>query len=147
MSANRSHVDLLTRVRQELQARMAELAPAVEEHARLEAALVSLDAALEEQSGLPRSRRSTRSRRTKAARRRQPSIRQRAPRGANRAAILSALRERPGASAGELADAAGLKRATAYNELSRLTGDGQVQRTPLPGGGSGYSLTSRAAQE
>jgi hypothetical protein len=66
-------------------------------------------------------------------------LRSRCP-AANRAALLEAVRERPGASAGELGAAAGISRPVAYTLLNRLTEGGELVRGELSGGTSGYSL-------
>ncbi|WP_028060315.1 helix-turn-helix domain-containing protein [Candidatus Solirubrobacter pratensis] len=66
--------------------------------------------------------------------------RTRAPHGANRAVLLAAVRERPGASAGELAAAAGIARPVIYALLNRLTAHGELVGSELPGGSSGYAL-------
>ena len=118
--------ELLDRVRAEVRARRDELRPHVAEYERLEAASAAL-------GGLASAPRSAPPRTAKTARKR-------APRGANRTAILAAVHERPGASAGELAVAAGIKRPVAYQLLAKLAGQGELVRKPLPGGASGYSL-------
>jgi IclR helix-turn-helix domain len=118
--------DLLDRIHAELRERLAASRAAVEEYERLQAAL----AALGEQTA-PRPRRTRRS----AA-----AIRQRAPRGANREAVLRAVGERPGASAGELAAASGVAKPVLYNLLRTLSQRGDLVRQDLPGGGAGYSL-------
>jgi hypothetical protein len=64
----------------------------------------------------------------------------RAPRGANREALLRALEERPGASASELATASGVARAVLYGVLNRLIEAGEVAKEELPGGATGYKL-------
>lgn len=53
----------------------------------------------------------------------------RAPRGANRDAVLAALRSKPsGASARELATSAGVGRVSTYQVLGRLESEGLVNR-------------------
>jgi sugar-specific transcriptional regulator TrmB len=62
----------------------------------------------------------------------------RAPRGANREAILSVVTERPGASAAEISDVTKISRAVTYNTLAKLVSQGKVEKTDLPGGQTGY---------
>ena len=62
----------------------------------------------------------------------------RAPRGANREAILKAVDERPGASASEIADVTKISRAVTYNTLAKLVEAGTLEKTALPGGQTGY---------
>jgi IclR helix-turn-helix domain len=118
--------DLLDRIHAELRERLAASRAAVEEYERLQAAL----AALGEQAA-PAPRR---------ARRSTTATRQRAPRGANREAVLRAVGERPGASPGELAAASGVAKPVLYNLLRTLSQRGELVRQDLPGGGAGYSL-------
>jgi hypothetical protein len=65
----------------------------------------------------------------------------RAPRGANRAAVLRVLVERPGVSASELSGAAGVARPGALRLLKTLEERGEVVKEQLPGGTAGYRLT------
>jgi sugar-specific transcriptional regulator TrmB len=64
--------------------------------------------------------------------------RSRAPRGANREAILKLVGERPGVSAAEIADVTKISRAVVYNTLAKLVQQGQLGKTELPGGQTGY---------
>jgi sugar-specific transcriptional regulator TrmB len=64
--------------------------------------------------------------------------RTRAPRGANREAILGLVGERPGVSAGEISDVTKISRAVTYNTLAKLVEQGQIEKTELPGGQTGY---------
>ncbi len=68
--------------------------------------------------------------------------RSRAPRGANREAILSLVGERPGVSATEIADVTKISRAVTYNTLAKLVQQGQLEKTELPGGQTGYKSAS-----
>jgi hypothetical protein len=119
--------DLLSRIRTEIDERLAELRPAVEEVSRLEAALSALDAGGVRPRATPRARRS-----------RGPSaVAARAPRGANRHALLAAANKRPGASAAELAKVAAIKLTTARTTLSSLVRAGELRRDEV-GGVTGY---------
>jgi sugar-specific transcriptional regulator TrmB len=113
--------EILDRIHAEIRERLASCRAAAEEYERLEAALAALGSAPE------------------PARRRRPA-QPRAPRGANREAVLRALEERPGASASELAAASGVGRAALYPLLSRLAERGEVTKEELPGGATGYRL-------
>ncbi len=64
--------------------------------------------------------------------------RTRAPRGANREAILSVVGERPGVSATEIADVTKISRPVTYNTLAKLVEQGRLTKTQLPGGQTGY---------
>jgi len=66
--------------------------------------------------------------------------RKRAPRGANRDAVLKAVGERPGITTSELAAASGVAKPTLYTLLSSLTKQDVLQRQELPGGQSGYRV-------
>jgi hypothetical protein len=66
--------------------------------------------------------------------------RQRAPRGANREAVLRVVEERPGASAREIATVSGVSGGTLYALLRTLIERGELEKRALPGGQSGYAL-------
>jgi len=61
------------------------------------------------------------------------SPRRRAPRGANKQAILAALKQQPGASAAEIAAATGVKATVVSSSLSALAKQGEVKRTKRNG--------------
>jgi CRP-like cAMP-binding protein len=126
--------DLLDRVLGEIRERMERAQAAVEESRRLEAALAALERERSESSPRPR-----RGRRGAGAGRR-------APRGANRDAIVGVVSERPGVSAAEIAGATGIARATVGSTLSRLVADGVLELVELPAGGRGYRLAQTAPQ-
>jgi predicted HTH transcriptional regulator len=73
--------------------------------------------------------------------------RKRAPRGANREAVLRVLQERPGASSGELASVSGVERNTLNGLLARLVKDGEVEKRELPSGRAGYALNDGRSDE
>jgi predicted transcriptional regulator len=66
--------------------------------------------------------------------------RPRAPRGADRRAVLEAVGERPGATAAELAAVSSVARNVLYGVLRRLVQEGEVQTRQLPTGRTGYVL-------
>jgi hypothetical protein len=117
--------EILDRIHAEIRERLAASRSAAQEYERLEAALAAL-------GGGGRAK-------PAPARRRRPA-QARAPRGANREAVLRVLEERPGASASELAAASGVGRTALYPLLSRLAERGEVVKEELPGGATGYRL-------
>src|SRR4051812_34915156 len=78
------------------------------------------------------------------ARRSARPARARAPRGANREAVLAVVRERPGVTASELAAASGVTGGTLYALLRRLTEAGELEKRELPGGQTGYAIGAGA---
>ena len=69
----------------------------------------------------------------------------RAPRGANREAVLAVVGERPGVIAREVAAASGVTGGTLYSLLARLTARGELAKRDLPGGQTGYARADSAA--
>ena len=59
-------------------------------------------------------------------------VRQRAPRGANRRAVLRVVGERPGVTAAELSVASGVHRGTLSALLRTLVGRGELEKRSLP---------------
>ena len=134
--------DLLGRIREEIDTRLAELRALVDEHDRLAAAAEALgdvhgEAAVPAPACPPAQ---TKPRKTSSAR-----ARTRAPRGANRAAVLRAAQERPGATGAELAAVSGVERNTLNALLARLVKSGELQTLALPTGRTGYALGEHAA--
>lgn len=126
---------LLPRLKQEIQARLAELRPLVEEAEQLEAAKAALLArsdvpAPAAQPPSPASRRSaTRNGTGRRARSRRGAGSgdgggDRAPRGANRDAILKLVEERPGVSVAEIASVTKIAKPTVATTVSKLKRDG-----------------------
>jgi hypothetical protein len=81
---------------------------------------------------------------SKAPSSRRPSTRTRAPRGANRDAIVNVVGERPGVSAAEISDVTKISRAVTYNTLAKLVEQGRIAKTELPGGQTGYKPAAPA---
>src|SRR4051812_37834712 len=71
--------------------------------------------------------------------------RSRAPRGANREAILTLVGERPGVSAAEISDVTKISRAVTYNTLAKLVDQGRLEKAELPGGMTGYKPATPVA--
>jgi hypothetical protein len=72
------------------------------------------------------------------------SARPRAPRGANREAVLNAVGERPGVTAATIADVTKISKAVTYNTLAKLVEQGKLEKTELPGGQTGYKAATPA---
>ena len=111
--------DLLSRSVRAMEARLAEIKPLADEVPRLEAALAALQG-----NGASERRRSASS--AAAGRTAQPS-KPRAPRGANRQKILAEIGNRPGASAGEIANATRIRKTVTYTTIAKLKKDGLVK--------------------
>ena len=131
--------ELLDQIRSQLSVRIEELRPLVDEQRRLEAALQALGSATSKRpataSVSPSAPAKTRTRTSTPA-----TPRKRAPRGANREAVLAAVRERPGATSAELAAASGVAQNTVNGLLARLAKQGELQTRALPTGRKGYVL-------
>lgn len=69
----------------------------------------------------------------KKSERKKSSASGRAPRGTNKAAILEALKEKPGASAADIATATGIKSTVVSSSLTNLANQGEVKRTKRNG--------------
>jgi DNA-binding transcriptional ArsR family regulator len=148
-------IDLLTDTVRQIEARRSELAVAVHEYERLEAARAALDgttraAARSRRSGpraamkpSPRGKAAVSAAPRMRAKRGRTSTRarSRAPRGANRAAFLAALQERPAASVAEIADATGVAPGVLYQLRRRLLDDGAIVERVRDDGRKGYELT------
>jgi len=123
---------MIARVRKEMQDRLREIESElasvealIAEKARLEHALAAPPFA-DERPAAPAP-----------ARKRKPA-RSRAPRGANRAAVHTALETMPGATVAELSAASGVGRAQAYAVLRAGVEKGELALVELAGGQMGY---------
>lgn len=134
--------DLVGQIQRDIEKRLAELRPLIEEKEQLEAVL----AALTNGSGAaaapvaPRVRATTTPR---AAAGRAPYAAgkgRRAPRGANREAILTVVRERPGVSAAEVAEITKIAKPTVHTTISQLKRKGILE----PEGSGGVKLAKGA---
>jgi hypothetical protein len=125
--------DFLDEKRKEIQARLKELRPLVDEYARLEAAERALSGV--ESKPAPAA--------TPARRRRRPSSssngRRGRPRGSGTRAAqaLQIVGERPGVTIPELAEAMGIKQNYLYRVMPGLAEDGKVTKS-----GRGWHLRS-----
>jgi hypothetical protein len=147
--------ELLDRIRREIRERIEAGRAAVLEYERLEAALRALSNAGSQathavtgrgQGSVGRRARSARAGKREAAGAAAAAGRKRAPRGANRAAVLEVIAERPGVTARELAAASRVTGGTLYALLRRLTVEGTVGKRELPDGHTGYALTASGAE-
>jgi DNA-binding transcriptional ArsR family regulator len=113
--------DLVGQIQRDIEKRLQELRPLIEEKEQLEAVLAALkngSAGGGAASSAPRVRAATT----------RPSGRapyaggksRRAPRGANREAILTVVRERPGVSAAEVAAITRIAKPTVHTTISQL---------------------------
>ena len=127
--------DLLRRILEEIRVRKETSRAAYEESQRLERALEALEAGATG-AGAPRPAGRRRARVAAGRRRAAP--------GANRDAIVGVVRDRPGVTAGEIASATGIARATVSSTVARLAGGGTLERVEMPGGGVGFRLPSSA---
>lgn len=131
--------DLVGQIQRDIEKRLQELRPLLEEKERLEAVL----AALKNGYGAP----------APAAKRPRPAPTssaarapyaggksRRAPRGANREAILSVVRERPGVSAAEVASITRIAKPTVHTTISQLKRKGILE----PEGSGGVKLAKGA---
>jgi hypothetical protein len=137
--------DLLDRVMKEMTERVHELRPFVEEQQRLETALRALGKAGASVSDTGASAAGTRRRGRSVPKRSARQPRKRARRGANREALLRAIRDRPGASSAELAGASGVERNTLNGLIGRLVKAGELEKRQLPSGRTGYAMSSTSA--
>ena len=62
----------------------------------------------------------------------------RAPRGEYTTKLLTAVADRPGATAAQLAQVTGISRTTVASTLAKLVADGRLERVPLPARGVGF---------
>jgi len=133
--------DLLDRIRDELDVRLSELRPLIDEHERLAAALRALGESDRVSRSAPTSRATVApAAGAPAAPRATPAKRRKhAPQGANRQAVLHTVEERPGASVGEIAAVSGVERSSLYALLARLVKAGELVKRDLPTGQTGYA--------
>ncbi|MGB2712489.1 MAG: helix-turn-helix domain-containing protein [Conexibacter sp.] len=127
--------DLVAQIQRDIEQRLSELRPLLAEKDQLEAVLAALTNG---SNGSPE--RSTRSRvAAPAAAARAPYAggkSRRAPRGANREAILAVVRERPGVSAAEVAEVTKIAKPTVHTTISQLKRKGILE----PEGSNGVKL-------
>lgn len=113
--------DLVDDIRRQIDRRLAELRPLVQEAANLEAALGALAGADGQSSGRA-SRRRTRKRPTT------PRARGARVRGQSRGQIIEYVRAHPGSTAGDVATALGRKRNSVSTQLTELAKAGALAK-------------------
>ena len=116
--------DFLDEKRKEIQARLKELKPLVDEYHRLEAAERAL-------AGVGSKPRRCRRPATRAARRPRSNGRRGRPKGSGTRALqaLELVRARPGITIPELAEAMGIKQNYLYRVMPTLAEEGQVVKS------------------
>jgi len=131
--------DLVGQIQRDIEKRLEELRPLIEEKEQLEAVLAALTngvgARVSAPAAAPRAARATTSRAAGRAPYAGGKSR-RAPRGANREAILSVVRERPGVSAAEVAAITRIAKPTVHTTISQLKRKGILE----PEGSGGVKL-------
>ena len=118
--------DFLDEKRKEIDSRLKELRPLVDEYNRLEkaaAALAGVGGTSNGSSATPRRRRSSSSTARKGRGRGRPR-----GSGARSKQALELVRARPGITIAELADSMGIKANYLYRVMPSLASDGQVKR-------------------
>lgn len=130
--------DLVGQIQRDIEKRLQELRPLIEEKERLEAVLAALKNGSVATSSAPRPRATT----TRPAGRAPYAAGKgrRAPRGANREAILTVVRERPGVSAAEVAEITKIAKPTVHTTISQLKRKGILE----PEGSGGVKLARGA---
>jgi len=133
--------DLVGQIQRDIEKRLQELRPLIEEKERLEAVLAALTNGSSAAPSAPRVRATPTT--TPRAAGRAPYAAgkgRRAPRGANRDAILSVVRERPGVSAAEVAEITKIAKPTVHTTISQLKRKGILE----PEGSGGVKLARGA---
>lgn len=127
--------DLVAQIQRDIEKRLKELRPLIDEKEQLEAVLAALNGehAGNGTASAPRSRaRSVAPARAPYA----AGKSRRAPRGANREAILKIVGERPGISAAEVAEITNIAKPTVHTTISQLKRKGILE----PEGANGVRL-------
>jgi len=129
--------ELVGQIQRDIEKRLRELRPLIEEKEQLEAVL----AALNGDYSAPANGGRARARSTATPSGRAPYAggkSRRAPRGANREAILKLVGERPGISAAEVAEITNIAKPTVHTTISQLKRKGILE----PEGANGVKLAS-----
>jgi Fic family protein len=133
--------DLVGQIQRDIERRLQELRPLLVEKDKLEAVLVALTGDANGSAAQPRARARATAAVTVAERAPYAGGKQRrAPRGANREAILAVVRERPGVSAAEVADVTKIAKPTVHTTISQLKRKGILE----PEGANGVRLAKGA---
>ncbi len=133
--------DLVGQIQRDIEKRLAELRPLIEEKEQLEAVLAALtNGSAGGAVAAPRARATTTAPRAAARAPYAAGKSRRAPRGANREAILTVVRERPGVSAAEVAAITRIAKPTVHTTISQLKRKGILE----PEGSGGVKLAKGA---
>ena len=134
--------DLAEETLRQLRGRLKQLAPAVSEYERLQAAYAALDGAGGQGADERRSAgaATTRRPRRSAGRTRGRPARSgvRAKRGQNKAAVFGVIAQRPGVTVSEIAEVTGIAKPLIYNTTRAGIERGELERVALPGGQNGF---------
>ena len=140
--------DLVEETVRGIRARLKELRPAMAEYERLQAAYEALDGGGVEPEAQRSAGAATRARRSGPGRKRKRAGSQRsgprAKRGANKAAVLGVIAERPGVTVTEIAGVSGIAKPLVYNTTRTGVERGELERVALPGGQHGFKLAPDA---
>jgi hypothetical protein len=136
--------DLVDDTLRGIRARLQELAPAVAEYERLQAAQAALDgpAGARGQRAAGAGRAGRRERRDRGERAVSTSRRSgaRAKRGQNKAAVLEVIGQRPGVTVTEISAVTGIAKPLVYNTTRAGVERGELERVALPGGQQGFKM-------
>lgn len=133
--------DLVGQIQRDIEKRLSELRPLIEEKDQLEAVLAALSGDYVPANGGATSNAPRPRARAAASAGRAPYAggkSRRAPRGANREAILKLVGERPGISAAEVAEITNIAKPTVHTTISQLKRKGILE----PEGANGVRLAS-----
>lgn len=128
--------DLVAQIQRDIERRLAVLRPLIEEKEQLEAVLAALSGEGPGDGGA-RSRARSATGRTRAPY--AGGRARRAPRGANREAILKVVGERPGITAAEVAEITQIAKPTVHTTISQLKRKGILE----PEGTNGVKLAEQ----
>ncbi|HEY4276630.1 MAG TPA: winged helix-turn-helix domain-containing protein [Conexibacter sp.] len=132
--------DLVAQIQRDIEKRLRELRPLIEEKDQLEAVLTALNGEARAVAPAPRAARPRASSGASSTPSRAPYAggkSRRAPRGANREAILKVVGERPGISAAEVAEITNIAKPTVHTTISQLKRKGILE----PEGANGVRLS------
>jgi hypothetical protein len=143
--------DLVDEMVHGIRARLNELAPAVAEYERLQAADAALNGSGRQSSERSAARAAAQARRRRGARAGQ-AVRASGPsaprvrRGENKAAVFGVIGERPGVTVSEIAQVTGIAKPLVNNTTRAGVERGELERVALPGGLSGFRPAQASTQ-
>jgi hypothetical protein len=136
--------DLVDEMVRGIRVRLKELRPAMAEYERLQAAYEALDGGGAESGARRSAGDATRGQRSGPGRKRTRATSQRsrprAKRGANKAAVLGVITDRPGVTVTEIASVTGIAKPLIYNTTRAGIERGELERVALPGGQHGFRM-------